>query len=71
MTTQDRVHHALYSRLPINERVKINSLFYTIVDEMRNQGMEVSFDDRAECLVAALTRFYVYSKNTEEGDEDA
>ncbi len=33
--------------------------------------MEVSFDDRAEYLIAALARFYVYSKTTEEGDEDA
>lgn len=69
MTDQDRIHHAIYSDLPINERVKINSLFYVIVDEMRNQGMEVSFDDRAECLVAALARFYVNSKN-DEGDKE-
>lgn len=68
MTDQDRFYHAMYSDLPINERIKINSLFYSIVDEMKNRGMEVSFDDRAECLVAALARFYVYSKNN-EGDE--
>lgn len=66
MTDQDRFYHAMYSDLLINERIKINSLFYTVVDEMKNQGMEVSFDDRAECLVAALARFCVESKGDKE-----
>jgi hypothetical protein len=60
----DRAWHDRYVALPPPEKFFIDEAFRTLTKGMREEGIRPANDDRAEALIAAITRFVIESRRT-------
>lgn len=65
-TPQDSYWHRVYEAMTDGERNDIDILFETVQSSMWPVSRPRASDDRAECLVAALTRYVVESAGNAE-----
>lgn len=61
LTEQDRAWHETYEQLGPVAREAVDTAYSTVFEAIRRTGHRAATDDRAEMLVAALTRFLVLS----------
>lgn len=59
ITEQDRLWHRLYDRLPKKAKEAVKAAFIGTNAVFFDHGFAACVDDRAESLVAAITRFLV------------
>lgn len=62
ITSQDRENHNRYESLPPSEKMAVDDSFKEICETFQYYGFCWAKDDRAECLIAAITRFLLESQ---------
>lgn len=62
LTSTERHWHDQYEALPANTKEAIDEAWLTMSRELRAAGIACANDDRAEVLIAALTRYVVESR---------
>lgn len=62
LTQEDLAWHKRYEALPEDQRDLVNDLFDGVQATMLTLNEPISNDDRAEALVAAITRYVVESQ---------
>lgn len=63
INAQDEKWHDCYENSLSNvERSAVDSAYRAAVVVLKAEGIPIANDDRAECLVAAITRFVVESR---------
>jgi hypothetical protein len=61
MTAQDHAHHVIYENLPLIHQRTVDRMFTVCGEALHEGGITPAMDDRADALVAALSRFLVES----------
>ena len=63
LTRDDKQWHVIYEDVLTDiERAAVDDAYKAATFELRHAGLTLSGDDRAESLVAALTRYIVESR---------
>lgn len=68
MTDRDKFWHHIYEGLPPESRDAVDEAFRAARESLKENFMLTEGDDRAEALVAALTRYVVECGNNEPED---
>lgn len=62
-TTNVRYWHEYYAEMPACDRQLIDSAYAAAIKDLKYSGLTCANDDRAEALVAAITRYVVESRS--------
>jgi len=65
ITLQDRVYHDAYCGLPPAWKATVDECFREVRNSIERDGLKAASDDRAEALIAALTRYLEDSNESE------
>lgn len=68
LNAQDRLYHEQYEHLDDTTRTAVDNAFDVVVEQLRLQGLFCANDDRAERLIAMITRYVKESNENEKTD---
>lgn len=68
INTQDKYWHERYEAMSKSQREDIDCAFGAAIESLKDSGYEgqLKWDDRAEALIAAITRYIEESKSDNE-----
>lgn len=63
LSQQDRKWHAVYSTAPQDLKDRVDEAYGAATSRLREEFLKTANDDRAEALIAAITRYILECEN--------